>query len=340
MNIATMTNNRNFSFPIQCWLAGDEYEYSDNPKSISATSLIKSTRSIIANKRYFYPNAFEPELIDELKKFSNKFISDLEDRIAMRIGTAIHKAIELAVINDYKNSLRKLNYTEKTIEDFSVNPISGSETKYTVKTEQRVEKEINGFIISGQFDCLINNELHDIKTTSTFSWSNPKIHNKYITQASIYKWLNPEIITGDSFYIDFIFTDFNKNYALSKSIEEYPNCKIINKKFPFWSLIETQMFIENKLREIEKYWNAPLEEIPCCTDEMLYLTEPVYKYYKSGYKEGKRATKNFKSFVDASLFMSSQGNIGEIIEEKPKAYKCPFCDLTEPEILDLNLEIV
>ena len=321
-----ITNNTDISIPMSIWLASDDYDYADDAKNISATNLLKSYRNIIAYKRYHYPEQFSKDLLLPYY-ISNKLEGDVMDRIAMRFGTAIHEAVEKSINNNYKDALTKLGHLDTIIDNMHINPEKPTKG-INIYTEQRTSKKIDEFTISGQFDIVFNGELQDIKTTSTFSWSNPKVHNKYITQGSIYRWLNPELITKDYIVINFIFTDFNK-FMTGK--DNYPPSKIVSRKFPLWSLQETELFIENKIRELKKYWNEPLENIPCCDEEMLYLTPSKFKYYRLGFKEGRKATKNFDTFHEASLFMAQNGNIGEIVEDKPKAFYCPFCDLTEPE---------
>ena len=86
-----LTNKFNLPLPLQVWLAGDSYDYVNNPKYISATSILKPVRQIVLSKR-----------------LSEQDI-DLSDKIAVSTGTAIHDGIECAWTNP-KLSLTKLNY--------------------------------------------------------------------------------------------------------------------------------------------------------------------------------------------------------------------------------------
>lgn len=305
-----ITNHSNLPLPLAVWLASNTYTGHSDKLTISATTFNRSIRYIIAQLRMKYPHLF-----DEDKRLTpaqeSLFNTDVIDAIPAKIGTAIHDAIDKALTTNLKESLLTLGYSDNY--------------KLDVITEQRVEKEFEGFNISGQFDVVINGELHDIKTTSTFSYTSGAMDDKYILQGSIYRWLNPELITGDFITINFIFTDFNKNYVHSR--DEYPPQRALAKSFPLWSLNQTEMFISNKLNQIKKYWNEPLETIPCCTDKDLYSGPSVYKYYKNGFSEGKRSTKNFNTYAEAIHYKAQHGFQGDIIEDKGKPFKCPCCDL-------------
>lgn len=329
-----LTNKAGIPLPLAIWLAGDSYAYANEPNVISATTLMRSTRYIIATLRLRFPEAF-PEEVRLTESLTNIFVEDLIDRIPSRMGTYIHDACHDAIVNDYANSLSKLGYPNQVINRVKINPSSEELLNDTVAiyTEQRTNKEIDGFIISGQFDAVINGRVHDIKTTGTYSYTSGSMDRKYTIQGSIYKWLNPEIITDDVITINFLFTNWNRYYT---SKPDYPPARAYSKDFPIWSVQQTELYIQNKIREIKKYWNEPLENIPCCTNEDLFNKKPVYKYYKTGYVEGKRSTRNFDNYGDASLYRSKQGGIGEIIEDKGKPFTCPCCNIAPTNLFNVT----
>lgn len=87
---------------------------------------------------------------------------------------------------------------------------------------------------------------------------------------------------------------------------------------------ETGRFVANQLAEIEKYWDAPEEEIPECSDEDLWRSEPVYKYYKNPTKTA-RSTKNFDSMHDARVRMVEDGSVGIIKTVPGQVTACKYC---------------
>lgn len=304
-----ITNKFDVPLPIAMWLASEHYKQRDG---ISATLLMKSPRYIIASLRNTSPEKFDEENQLTLTQKS-KFDLDVQDLAAAKLGVAVHTAVEEALENQEQQvvAFKNLGIPLKALDSLDLH------------VEQRVSKEVNGISISGQFDFVVNGQLMDLKTTKTFSWNSPMMAKKYALQGSIYRWLNPELITKDTVQICFLFTDWIKHQT---SKEDYPPAKIISKHFDLWSVAQTDVWVKNKVSEVLKYWDYPLMDIPCCTEEDLYPNPPVYKYYKTGYVEGKRSTKNFDTLTAATLYRQQQGGSGEIIEYKGNPYYCPFCE--------------
>lgn len=325
--------------PLALWLAVDEYDYSNNPYSISATTIMRSPRYIIGKFR-----EANPELIPEHLQHSNfldpllKVVApDLQDRVASRIGTAVHSSAELAWGKYYREGLTLLGYPESFIERVLINPKPEDikSDSVCIYSENRISKELGRFHLSGQYDFIINGDLHDIKTTSTFVYTSKCNDDKYILQGSIYRWLNPELITGDHITINFVFSDWNKFNAQSNP--DYPQAKVISKKYKLMSLEETDRYLKNKLKVLEENWDKPLEQIPCCTHKDLFSKASVFKYYKTGYAPNKRSTKNFNSMEEANNFKSKNGFLGDIVEIKGEPFMCPYCIPSEVEAMSTNL---
>ena len=107
-----------------------------------------------------------------------------------------------------KENLKKLGYSDKTISRFKINPDKVEEGDIPVYLEKRVEKEILGWTVTGQFDMVFNGQLIDFKTTGTYTYETKCKDNDYILQGSIYRWLSP-LITEDTIAINFIFKNIN-----------------------------------------------------------------------------------------------------------------------------------
>jgi len=195
--MSKLTNVSNLSLPLAVWLSEDLYDH--DPGTISATKLIKSTKQIIMSGRI--PKA-------------DRTI-DISTLIKSRIGTDIHTGIEQAWLNNYQQSLKDLGYPQKVIDRVQINPKREDLTEGSIPVymEIRTKKEVGNYTVGGKFDFVAEGRLRDFKSTSTFAYVNRTNDAKYILQGSIYRWLNPDIITKDNMAIDFIFTDWSQAKA-------------------------------------------------------------------------------------------------------------------------------
>lgn len=331
------TNKYEVPLPLALWLTTDDYQFGASADEISATALIRSPRYIIGSRRQMYPEQFPEHL--RLPSVADVELPDIQSRIASRVGTAIHEAVEKAWLLHHKEGLEALGYPSSTVERVTLNPDLKEPDKLAVYMENRLYKDIEvggkKFTISGQYDMIVNGNLHDIKTTGTYSYETGTNDDKYTLQGSIYRWLNPELITGDTLTINFLFLDWKQ--FMSKPDDSYPPAKAYFKKYPLMSLQDTEAYIRNKLKQLAQYWDMPLDSIPCCTPQELFKQPPVFKYYKEGYKDGARSTKNFKTFAEASAYRADKGkHQGDIIEHKGKPYMCSFCNPDEVEALSTH----
>ena len=300
-----IANNKNIPFVLQVWLAADNYDYQVGDKYLSATTLLRSPRQIILERR-----------VD-----TSGLVADIEDSIARTMGNAIHEGIESAWMHNLPQSLKVLG--QESIKDmFTVNPKPEEDltNKIPIYIEQRTSKEIDGFTIGGKFDFVADGVLHDFKTTSVYSYIHGDRVKEYKLQGSIYRWLNQDKIKNDFIRICYIFTDWSK--AEASRNPEYPQCRCLAKEYELLSVADTEQWIKNKLAVLSKYWDAPDSEIPECTDEELWLTPTQYKYYTN--PENTRATKNFDVYGDAIAFQRSKGK-GVVITVPGAPQHCAYC---------------
>lgn len=139
--------------------------------------------------------------------------------VQSRIGSAIHDAIERAWTTNHVEALSLLGYPNKVIERIRINPDPKHVTEdiIPVYLEQRANKQVGKYIISGKFDFVGDGRVEDFKSTSTFTAINNTNDEKYILQGSIYRWLNPQLITKDEMAIQFIFTDLTSRESTQRS---------------------------------------------------------------------------------------------------------------------------
>jgi len=305
------TNLQNIPLSVAVWLAHDEYDHDSRNNHISATSLLKSVRQIV--------------LLTRVKK--SEQTPDIAGLIPSTLGTAIHNGIEHAWVVNYKDSLRKLGVSKRVIERVKINPSAEEldEDCIPVYLEQRAEKEILNFIVSGKFDFIAEGRLEDFKSTSTYTYQFGTKDEDYSLQGSIYRWLNPDKITQDEMAIQFIFTDWSAAKARVEKDKGYPVSRIMEQRIPLKSIAETEGWIRNKLTEVLKYLTAKDEDIPECNDKELWRKAPVYKYYKNPEKMT-RSTKNFNTLPEAQLRMAQDNGVGIIVEQKGTVGACRYCD--------------
>jgi hypothetical protein len=310
------TNNTNVSLPLALWLANDTYAGSNNlrNKQISATSLLKPMKQLILS-------LYAPEMEADIISF-----------LASRNGTAVHDAVEFTLKGDgYKKAALKLGYSQEDVDRMVVNPtpeqLASMTNPYPIYSEIRTEKNVLGWTVTGEFDLVVDGTVRDIKNTKTYSFVKKSNDTKYIQQGSIYRWLNPMIITKDVMYIDFIFSDWQQIKA--NTDPNYPKQPIVDKKFDLIPYQQTEFFVMNKIREIEDYLLIPKADVedmlPQCTDEELWRSESEFKYYSKA--DAARATKaGFTSYMEAHQYMMAEKKgVGVIKEIKGEVKACNYC---------------
>ncbi len=305
-----ITNNHNISLPMQVWLLFDNYDYINEPNYISATSLLKPTKQIILAKRV---PAEDKEM-------------DISDNISRVTGHAFHDSIEKAWVEGGKSALKKLGYPEHICENIYVNPtpeyLANNPNCIPIWIERRSFREIDGFTIGGKFDMSIQGNLFDNKSTSVWTYMKSRKDSDYAMQGGIYKWLNEDIITEDTVYINFIFTDWQKFMTFTDP--NYPKVKILEYPVQLPTMEEVEQFLHHKIDEIKRLWNKSEDELPACTDEELWRSEPKYKYYSDPSKTDGKSSKNFDDLASANSYLAEKGKgIVKTVLGEVKA--CGYC---------------
>ncbi len=302
------TNKNNVSLALAVFLMYDDYDYDERPNAISTTGLIRPLRQLVLSKQ----NAALSKTVD------------VADLVFTRMGSAIHKGCEDAWKDpqNVKNALKVLGASEDAVNSIRINPPFVKEGETPVYVEQRAEKEILDFIISGKYDLVLDGTLNDYKSTSVWAYIFDSNADSYIKQGSIYKWLSPDKITEDYININYIFTDWSSAKAREK--KDYPQLKTITKKYNLWSVEETENWIMNKLEAYKLHSNTPQEGLPECTDEELWASQTTYKYYKNPSKLD-RSTKNFNTMDEALVRKATDGDVGTIKTVPGEVKACRYC---------------
>jgi hypothetical protein len=304
------TNKHNVSIPLAVFLMFDNYDHDGRTNTISATSIIKPLRQLALRKLY-------PEVSKSI---------DISGLVASRMGSAIHDGCEQAwTDNDnITKAFTALGLT-KLIPRLQINPTKPLENdEIGVYVEQRHEKPIGDYIITGKYDLVLDGRLVDYKSTSVWGYIYDSNALKYTQQGSIYRWLSPHIIKDDKMEIEYMFTDWSAAEALRKPT--YPQLRVLSKNYPLWSESETETYIRDKLAALDSILTQGESGLPLCNSEELWESETVYKYYKNP-NNTKRATKNFPTKTEADARHSADGFVGSVVEVKGQVKACRYCDV-------------
>lgn len=314
-------NDSNIPLALAVWLANDEYAHNPDPYTISATSLLKPVKQLVFS--FLAKSVPDPEIIPQT----------LTSRMASRVGQAIHASLEQAWKHDYKRCMRSLGYPDKVINKIKVNPTSTDLATYAaagqeiipVYVEGRMERKVGKWTITGQYDLILDGRVTDLKTTKTFGYISGKNNDAYIKQGSIYRWLNPTLITDDQLAILYYFKDWS---ALGvHQNPNYPKAEMLQKLFNLLSPQETERFIMSKLKLVEVSIGKSEDEIPSCSSEELWEDPIKYKYYTDPTKLA-RATKNFDDLYEANNYLASKGGKGIVLEVPGKVKACNYCEFS------------
>jgi hypothetical protein len=306
------TNYNNIPLVLAVWLAADHgYDLNRGAHVVSATSLMKPTKSLILGNRV-------AEAVDQDHRI------DVSDLLPARLGTAVHTAAEVAWLYSRDKALEDLGFPAKVIEKIRLNPDHpGEDPQFDIYLEQRTSRAIGKWIVSGKFDFVENGRVKDIKTTKVYNWIMGSNDEKYRIQGSIYRWLNPEIITDDFVDILMIFTDWTPLKA--KVDPEYPKRNILVRTLPLMSLEETERWITNRLAEIERYENAHQKDMPECTPAELWMDPPKYAYYKD--PKSAKATRVYDTPQEANAHRAKDGIPGSKVVARTSEPKfCKYCE--------------
>ena len=301
------SNTSNIHLAFLPWLLDDQYQHNDDPMHYSATEFNKSIREAVLSKRV-----------------PDNTTTDVASLVASRIGTAIHNALEASWKTPelVDKALEFMGYPKRIREGIVINPEGPIETgQYPVYLERRTSKQLGKWTISGMYDLVLMGTLIDYKSTSAFQVRKLSSRDAYIRQGSIYRWLDPKVITDDVMGIGFVVKDWSQGQV---STPDYPQVATPFVQLPLKSEAEIEQEMLTHLETLERLADAPDNELPYCTAEQMWQDAPVYKYYANPEKLG-RSTKNFTSYVDAAAHCSAAGK-GVVIEvESPRGYCNSYC---------------
>jgi len=310
------SNIANVPLSVAVWLAHDEYDHNPDTETISVTSLIKPVREIVLAKRVVASG--EPDPVEII------------GMVASSMGTAFHDSIENAWNSvKLKDTLKELGIVKRVRDRIVINPtkeyMEESPSAIPVYMEQRAHKKVGTTTVSGKYDFVMGGRVEDFKSTSTFTYVNKTNDDKFKLQGSLYRWLNPDIITEDFMAIQYIFTDWMALRA--KTDEKYPQSRVLEYPIELYSIKQTDNYVKARLKQVKELEDVPDELLPDCTPDELWQKDPVYKYYKNPATaaKGGRSTKNCETLLEANQIKAKNGGVGVVKTVFGEAKACNYC---------------
>lgn len=310
------TNTTGINLPMAIWLLNDNYDHINEENYLSATKLLKPIRELILTQQNKGTTNVEIEISTLAQSQDGSAMHNaIED--AWKSKFAVHKACELVGISKEVANSIIVNPSDTHLKKLQKD--NGLVTP--VYMEQRTIKEIDGYKIGGKFDLILAGDLHDYKKTGTFTYTHQKMVKKYKLQGSIYRWLNPDKITNNTFTINYYFTDW---VEYKTTDPKYPPHRIMSQHFELHSYAATEAFIKAKLKILTELKDSPQNNLPLCSDEDLWKDPPEYKYFSNPAAE--RATKNFGTDAAGAHAMCAQKGKGIVKEIPSTARACKYCN--------------
>lgn len=217
----------------------------------------------------------------------DRIVVDVSERVWSLLGQAVHTILERA-------GLREEGMT----------------------VEQRLFANVNGWVLSGQFDVmhLESGKISDYKVTTVWKKNGS---DSWTRQLNVLRWLahqNGQEI--NSLEIVAIFRDWRKTEAQRNP--EYPQAAIQVIPVPVWDLDEVDTYVRERV-QIHQMASDGVDFD--CTDDERWYSGDSYALMKQG---GKRAVK-----VKEEPFTDAEIPEGHYVQKRPGEYKrcLHYCDV-------------
>jgi len=208
--------------------------------------------------------------------------------------------------------------------------------------EQRIEREVNGWKVSGEFDILTpDKQIKDLKHVSNYnikkleedrlildsSWSMEEVlqfaptYGKYVCQLSIYRYLLSATHDDIQPFGSILFSLNNGS--------DYGKYKIDQQvTFPLFPNEAVEEFIFNRVQILKDHIAAGT--LPLCTDEERGYKPAEYKLERMSPTTGKMRTvsgSKFSNAADFQAYVTTKAKPGDqqVISEA-KYVLCEYCD--------------
>lgn len=206
--------------------------------------------------------------------------------------------------------------------------------------EQRIEREVNEWKVSGEFDVLTpDKQIKDLKYVSNYnlkklqedreildsSWSMEEVltfaptYGKYVAQLAIYRYLlnDPDVLPYGSILFSLNNGSDMGKYKVDSEVT-----------FPLFPNEAVEEFLFNRIQLLKDHLaNGTL---PLCSDEERGYSPGEYKLQRMG-STGKMATvrgSKCNSAAELAIFIKSNGKPGDVESITEPQYRlCSYCNV-------------
>jgi len=252
-----------------------------------------------------------PPLIKYLKfKHYDELEVDASELLWALLGTAIHNLLEGHAPDNSLTEERLIFHTGVKLSD-------------------------NEILVVGRPDVYVNDEIHDYKVTSVYSFLLGE-KEEWEKQLNVYAFLYGMAgFSVDKLRIFAILRDWVKRKAETE--EDYPPIPFVQKEVPLWNMAQQKEFILGEvIRWKEAFEAAEKGEFKECSDKEKWVQGGGFALYQ---KNRKRAIRVFETLEQANKIKLSQD---QYILERPKTFTrclyycpvravCPFVPQLEKE---------
>lgn len=304
------TNNLNIDMAVAAWLASDQYTHNPDPYTISATSLLKPVRELALQ---FLPGV-------------KRTTEDVMDLRASRVGTSVHDSIRVFWEDPVRRrkALLDLGMPESFCDRIDINPLNINDDRHSIYLEQRGERKLGKWTITGEFDFWEMGCFHDFKNTGTYTYQKGTKDLDYVLQMSIYRWIFQDMLYSDGLgKIHFLFSNWTPGQI---SIPNYPPTPIITQEYALYEPAKTERWLKDRLAALDQAIAVMPDQtlLPVCTNKERWLDPAEYKYFAK--PDAKRATKNFGTDAKAAYDHRATKGTGVVKEFKqPAKYCANYC---------------
>lgn len=200
------------------------------------------------------------------RRHKDKIVVKASDRIWSLFGSSIHAVLE-----------------------------KGFDGKY--EQEQRHFKKVKGMEVSGKFDLLKDNIIHDFKVTSAFTVMYNSRIDEWTEQLSIYRWLMyPTRIVSDEGRIIAILRDWTVKNAYKPN---YPKSPIIEIPLKLMDYKATEAMVTKSVTAIKKALKLLDEQLPECTNKERWYNPRTDEFNKcSKYCQARDYCQQLKRYLE------------------------------------------
>ena len=335
------------SLSVAVMLSVDNYNYNPDPKAISATTILQPLRQLQLKKLKGCDNRVISIQDIVASRTGSAIHTMLEEswlnpeslkKCFSKLGFKNAKAL----VNPTKNQLKKLKQSK-------------DKDTVVVWVENSASKKVFTYTLTGTFDICINGTLEDLKNTGSFKVKKAmqeieRFNNQidvipvtklslveyyniiegikedcptifdYAMQGSIYKYLNPDKITDDIMYIQFIIKDWSKGYATKDA--NYPPTNPFQLTIPLFNYTEVESWVFHKLTLLDK---ADMNSLATCTANELWMDKPTWKVYAKETSKRCYSGGTFHTRHEADKFLMKKPS-GSVIKKMPNVpRRCPYC---------------